>query len=184
MGFLQNKRALIVGVASNRSIASGVAKAMHREGAELAFTYQNDKLLTRVQELAAECGSDIVLPLDVEHAVGGQNAVLAGAADPVIRDDLVRRHIHELHARAAMEDVLRGGFVAVTPAVMNIWWRWNLVDHLARPQIAAVLEVSLQHGGRRCVPDGVVDDEHIDSGEAREQPRVGSIRVGDEVAGI
>jgi enoyl-[acyl-carrier protein] reductase I len=65
MGFLQNKRALIVGVASNRSIASGVAKAMHREGAELAFTYQNDKLLTRVQELAAECGSDIVLPLDV-----------------------------------------------------------------------------------------------------------------------
>ena len=65
MGFLQNKRALIVGVASNRSIASGVAKAMHREGAELAFTYQSDKLLKRVQELASECGSDIVLPLDV-----------------------------------------------------------------------------------------------------------------------
>ncbi len=65
MGFLQNKRALIVGVASNRSIASGVAKAMHREGAELAFTYQSDKLLKRVQELASACGSDIVLPLDV-----------------------------------------------------------------------------------------------------------------------
>jgi enoyl-[acyl-carrier protein] reductase I len=65
MGFLQNKRALIVGVASNRSIAAGVAKAMHREGAELAFTYQSDKLLKRVQELASECGSDIVLPLDV-----------------------------------------------------------------------------------------------------------------------
>jgi enoyl-[acyl-carrier protein] reductase I len=65
MGFLQNKRALIVGVASNRSIASGVAKAMHREGAELAFTYQSDKLLKRVQELASECGSNIVLPLDV-----------------------------------------------------------------------------------------------------------------------
>lgn len=44
MGFLTGKRALIVGVASKLSIASGIAAAMHREGAELAFTYQNDKL--------------------------------------------------------------------------------------------------------------------------------------------
>ncbi len=65
MGFLQNKRALIVGVASNRSIAYGIASAMHREGAELAFTYQGDKLKDRVSGFAAEFGSDIVLPLDV-----------------------------------------------------------------------------------------------------------------------
>jgi enoyl-[acyl-carrier protein] reductase I len=65
MGFLDNKRALIVGVASNRSIAYGVAAAMHREGAELAFTYQGDKLKDRVSGFAAEFGSDIVLPLDV-----------------------------------------------------------------------------------------------------------------------
>jgi len=65
MGFLQGKRALIVGVASNRSIAYGVAKAMHREGAELAFTYQTEKLKSRVDEVAAECGSSVVLPLDV-----------------------------------------------------------------------------------------------------------------------
>jgi enoyl-[acyl-carrier protein] reductase I len=65
MGFLENKRALIVGVASNRSIAYGVAKAMHREGAQLAFTYQGDKLRDRVAGFAAEFGSDIVLPLDV-----------------------------------------------------------------------------------------------------------------------
>jgi enoyl-[acyl-carrier protein] reductase I len=65
MGFLDNKRALIVGVASNRSIAYGVAAAMHREGAELAFTYQGDKLKDRVTGFAAEFGSDIVLPLDV-----------------------------------------------------------------------------------------------------------------------
>ena len=65
MGFLQDKRALIVGVASNRSIAYGVAAAMHREGAELAFTYQGDKLRDRVAGFAAEFGSDIVLPLDV-----------------------------------------------------------------------------------------------------------------------
>jgi enoyl-[acyl-carrier protein] reductase I len=65
MGFLQNKRALVVGVASNRSIAYGIAAAMHREGAELAFTYQGDKLRDRVTGFAAEFGSEIVLPLDV-----------------------------------------------------------------------------------------------------------------------
>ncbi len=65
MAFLEGKRALIVGLASNRSIAWGVAKAMQREGAELAFTYQNDKLKGRVEKLAAECDSDICLPCDV-----------------------------------------------------------------------------------------------------------------------
>lgn len=65
MGFLSNKRILITGLASNRSIAYGIAKAMKREGAELAFTYLNDKLKTRVEEFAKEFGSDIVLPLDV-----------------------------------------------------------------------------------------------------------------------
>ena len=65
MGFLQDKRVLIVGVASNRSIAWGVAEAMCREGAELAFTYQSDKLKSRVEEVAARCGSDLLLPLDV-----------------------------------------------------------------------------------------------------------------------
>jgi enoyl-[acyl-carrier protein] reductase I len=65
MGFLQDKRILIVGVASNRSIAWGVAEAMHREGAKLAFTYQGDKLKKRVEQIAEQCQSDIVLPLDV-----------------------------------------------------------------------------------------------------------------------
>ncbi|BAN69251.1 enoyl-ACP reductase FabI [endosymbiont of unidentified scaly snail isolate Monju] len=65
MGFLADKKALIVGVASNRSIAYGVAAAMHREGAELAFTYQGEKLEKRVRGFAEEFGSDIVLPLDV-----------------------------------------------------------------------------------------------------------------------
>ncbi|MFC0309643.1 enoyl-ACP reductase FabI [Gallibacterium trehalosifermentans] len=65
MGFLTNKRILIAGVASNRSIAYGIAQAMHREGAELAFTYQNDKLKSRVEEFAQELGSSIVIPCDV-----------------------------------------------------------------------------------------------------------------------
>ena len=65
MGFLSGKKALIVGIASNRSIAYGIAQAMHREGAELAFSYANDKLKPRVEKFAAEFGSEIVLPCDV-----------------------------------------------------------------------------------------------------------------------
>lgn len=66
MGFLAGKRALIVGIASNRSIAWGIAQAMHREGAELALTYQNDKLKPRVEQMAGQCDSDITVPCDVE----------------------------------------------------------------------------------------------------------------------
>lgn len=67
MGFLEGKRALIVGVASSRSIAWGIAEAMHRQGAELAFTYQTEKLKSRVDTIAEQTGSDIVLPLDVAY---------------------------------------------------------------------------------------------------------------------
>ena len=52
MGFMTGKRALIVGVATERSIAWGIAEAMHREGAEIAFTYANDRLKDRVEPLA------------------------------------------------------------------------------------------------------------------------------------
>ena len=65
MGLLQGKRALIVGLASNRSLAYGIAKAMHREGAELAFTYQNEKLEDRVIKMAAEMDSDVAVSCDV-----------------------------------------------------------------------------------------------------------------------
>jgi enoyl-[acyl-carrier protein] reductase I len=65
MGFLAGKRALIVGVASPRSIAWGIAEAMHEQGAELAFTYQTDKLKPRVESIAEATGSSIVLPCDV-----------------------------------------------------------------------------------------------------------------------
>ena len=67
MGFMQGKRVLIVGLASNRSIAWGIAQAMHREGAELAFTFQNDKLQSRVEEMAEQCGSKITLECDVSY---------------------------------------------------------------------------------------------------------------------
>jgi enoyl-[acyl-carrier protein] reductase I len=65
MGFLEGKRALVTGVLSNRSIAWGIAQALHREGADLAFTYVDEKLRGRVDEAATQLGSDIVLPCDV-----------------------------------------------------------------------------------------------------------------------
>ena len=65
MGFMTGKRVLVLGVASKLSIASGIAAAMHREGAELAFTYQNDKLKDRVHGFAEGWGSDLVYPCDV-----------------------------------------------------------------------------------------------------------------------
>ena len=66
MGILEGKRALIVGVATDRSIAWGIAQAMHAQGAELAFTYANDKLGERVAPLAAQVGSSLLMPLDVQ----------------------------------------------------------------------------------------------------------------------
>ncbi len=65
MGFMQGKRVLIVGLASNRSIAWGIAQAMYREGAEIAFTFQNEKLQGRVEKMAAECNSNITIECDV-----------------------------------------------------------------------------------------------------------------------
>lgn len=65
MGFLAGKRILITGLISNRSIAYGIAKACHREGARLAFTYQNERFKERIAKFADELGSNLIFPLDV-----------------------------------------------------------------------------------------------------------------------
>ena len=65
MGFLAGKRILVTGLLSNRSIAYGVARACHREGAELAFTYQNERFKERVAKMAVDFGSSLVFPCDV-----------------------------------------------------------------------------------------------------------------------
>jgi enoyl-[acyl-carrier protein] reductase I len=65
MGFLAGKRFLITGVLSNRSIAYGIAKACHREGAELAFSYVGERFRERVAEFAAEFGSTLLFDCDV-----------------------------------------------------------------------------------------------------------------------
>ncbi|MBB5203952.1 enoyl-[acyl-carrier protein] reductase I [Inhella inkyongensis] len=65
MGFLAGKRFLISGVLSNRSIAYGIAKACHREGAELAFSYVGERFKDRITDFAAEFGSDLIYDCDV-----------------------------------------------------------------------------------------------------------------------
>jgi enoyl-[acyl-carrier protein] reductase I len=108
MGFLTGKRALIVGVATDRSIAWGIAQAMHREGAELAFSYLNDKMKERVEPLAASLGSRLTMPLDVtqDGQVDEAFALLRSAWDEL---DIV------VHAVAyAPREALTGTFVAAT----------------------------------------------------------------------
>lgn len=107
MGFMTGKRALIVGVATDRSIAWGIAKAMHREGAKLAISYANDKLKERVLPLAAEVGA-LTLPLDVTV-----DRELEGAFELLKREwgglDVL------VHAVAyAPREALTGGFVEAT----------------------------------------------------------------------
>ena len=108
MGILTGKRALIVGVATDRSIAWGIAQAMHAQGAELAFTYGNEKFQERVAPLAESLGSKIVLPLDV--TVDAQiDAVFAALAREWGSLDIL------VHAVAfAPREALTGDFVSST----------------------------------------------------------------------
>ena len=108
MGILSGKRALIIGVATDRSIAWGIAQAMHAHGAELAFTYGAERLKDRVEPLAASVGSTIVLPLDV--TVDSQiEAVFAALKQQWGHFDIL------VHAVAyAPADALSGEFVQAT----------------------------------------------------------------------
>lgn len=76
MSFLSGKRLLITGVLSNRSIAYGIARACHREGAELAFSYVGERFVGRITEFAKEFGSDLVFDCDV-----GDDAQIAAMFD-------------------------------------------------------------------------------------------------------
>lgn len=78
-GIMQGKRGLIMGVANNHSIAWGISKALAAQGAELAFTYQGDALGKRVKPLAAELGSDFIVPCDVED-IASVDALLRPSA--------------------------------------------------------------------------------------------------------
>ena len=83
MGFLSDKKILITGLLSNRSIAYGIARAMHREGAALAFTFQGEAVKDRVMGLARDFGSDVILPCDVasDEQIDALFGALAGRWD-------------------------------------------------------------------------------------------------------
>jgi enoyl-[acyl-carrier protein] reductase I len=107
MGFLAGKRALIVGLATERSIAYGIAEAMRREGAELAFSYQ-ERFKDRVEAMAKEFGSNAVFEMDVgsDQSIANAFATLRKSWDSL---DIV------VHAVAfAPSDAIRGGFVEST----------------------------------------------------------------------
>ncbi|MBM3566008.1 MAG: enoyl-ACP reductase FabI [Alphaproteobacteria bacterium] len=105
---MNGKRGLIMGVANERSIAWGIAKAVHAQGAELAFTYQGEALEKRVRPLAASVGSDLVLPCDVSD-LGSVDKVFAGIKDRWGKLDFV------LHAIAYSDkDQLKGRYIDTT----------------------------------------------------------------------
>ena len=107
MGFLAGKRILVTGLLSSRSIAYGIAGACHAQGAELAFTYQNERFKDRVTGMAAEFGSSLVCPCDVasDEEIAALFASLGGAWDGL--DGLV--HSIAFAPREAIEgDFLEG----------------------------------------------------------------------------
>ena len=105
MGMLQNRKILVTGLLSNRSIAYGIARALHREGATLAFTYQAAELRERVEGLAREFGTAPVLPCDV--ASDGEIAALF--AELGARWDGLDGIVHSV--AFAPRDALKGDFL-------------------------------------------------------------------------
>ena len=104
MGFLQGRRILVTGMLSNRSIAYGIARACHREGAELAFTFQGEGVRERVADLAKEFGADLVLPCDVTSDAE-IDAVFASLRE---RWDALDGLVHAI--AFAPREALKGGF--------------------------------------------------------------------------
>lgn len=155
MSFLANKRILIAGVASNRSIAYGIAQAMHKQGAELAFTYQNDKLKARVEEFAKEFGSDIVIPCDV----ASDESIEQAFAELAKRWDKFDGFVHSIAYAPA--DQLDGDYVnAVNREGFNIAhdvssYSFVAMAKAARPMLnvgSALLTLSYL-GAERAIPN-------------------------------
>ncbi len=111
---MQGKRGLVMGVANDRSIAWGIAKAAADQGAELAFTYQGDALKKRVAPLAAGLGSDIVLPCDVTD-FASIDAVFEVLKEKWGGIDFI------VHAVAySNKDELKGDYIDTTPENFNM----------------------------------------------------------------
>ena len=137
MGFLQDRKILVTGLLSNRSIAYGIARALAREGAALAFTYQTEELRGRVEELAREFGQAPVLPCDVAKddeiaalvsALGGRWGALDGIVHSIayapreaLKGDMVDGLTREGFRTA--HDVSAYSFAALAKAALPLMQR-------------------------------------------------------------
>jgi enoyl-[acyl-carrier protein] reductase I len=108
MGFLAGKRALIIGLASDRSIAYGIAECMRREGAELAFSYVGERFRDRVVEMAKGLDSELVFEMDV----GSDEQIDAGFAALKARWDSLDVLVHSV--AFAPREAITGSFVENT----------------------------------------------------------------------
>ncbi len=150
---MQGKRGLVMGVANDRSIAWGIAKAAYEQGAELAFTYQGDALQKRVAPLAESVGSDLVLPCDVTDfaSIDSVFDTLKEKWDGL--DFLV-------HAVAySNKDELKGAYIDTTPEnfelTMNVsCYSFTAVCQRARPLLneGASLLTLTYYGAERVMP--------------------------------
>ena len=105
---LKNKKILISGLANKYSIAAGIASAMHREGAELAFTYQNERLLKNLKPIAEDCNSDILIECDVSD----DDSIKASFSELSKKWKSFDGFVHSIGYAPA--DQLEGNFVDVT----------------------------------------------------------------------
>ncbi|WJY23314.1 enoyl-ACP reductase FabI [Fontisubflavum oceani] len=138
MGLMSGKRGLIMGLANDKSIAWGVAKALAAEGAELAFSYQGEQLLKRVTPLAAELGSNIVLPCDVGDEAS-MDALFASLKDQWGSLDFV---VHAIGFSDKNE--LRGRYVDTTPGNFDMTMNISVYSFTAICQRA---EKMMSNGG-------------------------------------
>ena len=138
-GLMQGKRGLIMGVANGHSIAWGISKALHDQGAELAFTFQGDALGKRVAPLAASLGSEVVLPCDVED-LASVDATFAALDDRFGPIDFI------VHAIGFSDKTqLKGRYVDVT--TRENFSRTMTISCFSFTEIAQRAAKRMPHGG-------------------------------------
>ncbi len=150
---MQGKRGLVMGVANDRSIAWGIAKAAHEQGAELAFTFQGEALQKRVLPLAESVGSNLVLPCDVTDPASMDAVFDKLKAEWGSLDFLV-------HAVAySNKDELKGAYIDTSPEnfelTMNVsCYSFTAICQRARPLLneGASLLTLTYYGAERVMP--------------------------------
>ncbi len=154
MGLLEGKRGLILGVANDHSIAWGIAQALHREGAQLGFTYVGEALERRVRPLAEQLGAPLIAPCDVNHdaeiaalmtrtqEVFGQIDLLVHAIAFANKDELNGPYLRTTRA---------GFLLAMEVSVYSLTALVKAAEPLLAPG-AAILTLTY-HGAQKVIPN-------------------------------